>query len=123
MKLGLNIVFESDLSSYFIFSSLICNLLSLHPIPNFRTEYSHSICVSINAHIRIFLSFICLTYCFLFLLAAKDLPNDRTGQPPNPFVMITTLTPPQQAWTLNSHTEIIEVGSSQLEDNLKKKTI
>lgn len=46
--------------------------------------------------------------CVEICIAAKDLPNDRTGQPPNPFVMITTLTPPQQAWTLNSHTEIIE---------------
>eukprot|EP00106_Octopus_bimaculoides_P000773 XP_014768215.1 PREDICTED: type I inositol 3,4-bisphosphate 4-phosphatase-like [Octopus bimaculoides] len=46
--------------------------------------------------------------CVEICIAAKDLPNDRTGQPPNPFVMITTITPPQQNWTLNSHTEIIE---------------
>ncbi|XP_029649468.2 inositol polyphosphate-4-phosphatase type I A isoform X2 [Octopus sinensis] len=46
--------------------------------------------------------------CVEICIAAKDLPNDRTGQPPNPFVMITTITPPQQTWTLNSHTEIIE---------------
>ncbi|GAB1607872.1 inositol polyphosphate-4-phosphatase type I A-like isoform X1 [Argonauta hians] len=46
--------------------------------------------------------------CVEICIAAKDLPNDRTGQPPNPFVMITTITPPQLTWTLNSHTEIIE---------------
>lgn len=49
--------------------------------------------------------------CYFFLFAACDgLPVDSMNLPPNPFVVVSTILPPQQTWVQHSHTEIVEVS-------------
>ncbi|VDI01176.1 inositol polyphosphate-4-phosphatase [Mytilus galloprovincialis] len=42
-------------------------------------------------------------------LSCEDLPNDSSANPPNPFIVIYTINPPQQqTWVQHSHTEVVE---------------
>ncbi|XP_048244074.1 inositol polyphosphate-4-phosphatase type I A-like isoform X1 [Haliotis rufescens] len=42
-------------------------------------------------------------------LSCSDLPTDSSGQPPNPLVVVHTMTPPlQQLWVKHNHTEVVE---------------
>ncbi|CAC5359781.1 unnamed protein product [Mytilus coruscus] len=46
-------------------------------------------------------------------LACEDLPNDSSANPPNPFIVIYTINPPQQqTWVQHSHTEVVEKTNS-----------
>nr|XP_022326682.1 type II inositol 3,4-bisphosphate 4-phosphatase-like isoform X3 [Crassostrea virginica] len=41
-------------------------------------------------------------------LSCNDLPNDSSGQAPNPFIVLSTIVPPQQTWIQHSNTEVVE---------------
>ncbi|XP_063415240.1 inositol polyphosphate-4-phosphatase type I A-like isoform X8 [Mytilus trossulus] len=46
-------------------------------------------------------------------LSCEDLPNDSSANPPNPFIVIYTINPPQQqTWVQHSHTEVVEKTNS-----------
>ncbi|XP_048772482.2 inositol polyphosphate-4-phosphatase type I A-like isoform X2 [Ostrea edulis] len=44
-------------------------------------------------------------------LSCKDLPNDINGQAPNPFIVLSTIVPPQQTWIQHSNTEVVEASN------------
>jgi hypothetical protein len=43
--------------------------------------------------------------------------------PPNPFIVIYTINPPQQTWIQHSHTEVVEVSiiKMKFKNNAKKE--
>lgn len=41
-------------------------------------------------------------------LSCNDLHNDISGQAPNPFIVLSTIVPPQQTWIQHSNTEVVE---------------
>ncbi|XP_064608601.1 inositol polyphosphate-4-phosphatase type I A-like isoform X2 [Liolophura sinensis] len=45
-------------------------------------------------------------------IACDGLPVDSMNLPPNPFVVVSTILPPQQTWVQHSHTEIVEKSVS-----------
>ncbi|KAJ8298356.1 hypothetical protein KUTeg_024887 [Tegillarca granosa] len=46
-------------------------------------------------------------------LSCENLPNDSTGNPPNPFVALYTIIPPAQTtWIQHNHTEVSEKNNS-----------
>lgn len=48
-------------------------------------------------------------------LSIEGLPNDSNGQPPNPFVVIYIIIPPQQqTWLQHNHTEMVEKNNSPI---------
>lgn len=50
-------------------------------------------------------------FIFWVLLGCNDLPNDSSGQAPNPFIVLSTIVPPQQTWIQHSNTEVVEVST------------
>lgn len=54
-------------------------------------------------------------WCFIFIIlilpGCNDLHNDVSGQPPNPFIVLSTIVPPQQTWIQHSNTEVVEVST------------
>lgn len=48
-------------------------------------------------------------------LSISGLPNDSNGQPPNPFVVVYIIIPPQQqTWLQHNHTEMVEKNNNPL---------
>ena len=52
-------------------------------------------------------------FVYFLIVAIDGLPNDSNGQPPNPFVVVYIIIPPQQqTWLQHNHTEMVEVSKS-----------
>ena len=61
--------------------------------------------------IKIFFNMQYIITFFFVTIAIEGLPNDSNGQPPNPFVVVYIIIPPQQqTWLQHNHTEMVEVS-------------